>query len=86
MNQKNNYYPLTRVWEEYNVVFTREYTDKKRYEILKWELIPIVVECNLNDDVKSVSKTTAASEEDNKLYLSLKRHKGKIAWDRHFSI
>ena len=26
------------------------------------------------------------SEEDNKLYLSLKRHKGKIAWDRHFSI
>lgn len=86
MNQKNNYYPLTRVWEEYNVVFAREYTDKKRYEILRWELIPIVVECNLNDDVKSVSKTIAASEEDNKLYRSLKRHKGKIAWDRHFSI
>lgn len=45
-----------------------------------------IVVCNLTDDVKAVAKTLDAKEEDNKLYLSLKRHKGKIAWDRHFSI
>lgn len=46
----------------------------------------VIVVCNLTDDVKAVAKTLDAKEGGNKLYLSLKRHKGKIAWDRHFSI
>lgn len=85
MNQKNNYYPLTRVWEEYKIHYLRE-PDRKRYEIFKWADLVAIVVCNLTDDVKAVAKTLDAKEEDNKLYLSLKRHKGKIAWDRHFSI
>lgn len=84
MTKKNNYYPLTRVWDEYVVDYVRE-PDRIRYEIKKGNKMPIIVVCDLNDNVKVVSKTTDSADEDKNLYLSLKRFKGKIAWNRRFN-
>ncbi len=84
MTKKNNYYPLTRVWDEYVVDYVRE-PDRIRYEIKKGDKMPIIVVCDLNDNVKYVSKTTDSVDEDKSLYLSLKRFKGKIAWNRRFN-
>lgn len=84
MTKKNNYYPLTRVWDEYTVAYLGE-PDRNRYEISKDGRLPIIVVCDLNDNVKVVSKTVDCKDEDKNLYLSLKRFKGKIAWNRHFN-
>ena len=76
----NNYYPITRV--DYPVYYTP--IDKWGAEyVIDMEVASIKIICNNRNDVLSVTLEWD-KDQDKELYLSLKRHKWKIAWKYRF--
>lgn len=78
----NNYYPITRV--DYPVYYTP--IDKWGAEyVIDMEVASIKIICNNRNDVLSVTLEWD-KDQDKELYLSLKRHKWKIAWKYRFTL
>lgn len=78
---KNNYYPYTWV-KDYPVYYTPQEKWWAEY-VIDMEVANIIIVCNVRNDVLSV-KVEWDKKQDKRLYLSLKRHKWKIAWKYHF--
>lgn len=85
MSNKNEYYPLPRLGKDVTVAYQPIEDVGVQYELFKeWQVI--VVLCNNKYGIISVNKWENYRDDCNSLYLSLKRFKGKIAWETHFSI
>lgn len=83
MSNKNEYYPLTRLGKDVTVVYWPLESTGVQYELYKeWQVIVIL--CNDKYGIVSVNKWKDFRDDCNSLYLSLKRFKGKIAWETHF--
>lgn len=80
---KNEYYPLSRLGKDIAVTYFR-WDNNIMYELID-DGIVIVVITDFKYHIVDVKKGSDYKERNSKLYLSLRRFKGKIARENHFT-